>query len=58
MIMGNSKLVELIFLYIYDKNLLTVNEVKKIRESLVSAWDYHEHDLMERFDDIIAEDVS
>lgn len=58
MIMGNSKLVELIFLYIYDKNLLTVSEINKIRESLVSVWDYHEHDLMERFDDIITGDVS
>ena len=56
--MGNSKLVELIFLYIYDKNLLTVSEINKIRESLVSVWDYHEHDLMERFDDIITGEVS
>lgn len=57
MIMGNSKLVELIFLYIYDKNILTASEINKIRVGLVSAWDYHEDDIMERLDDIINGDT-
>ena len=50
MIMGNSKLIELILLYSYDKSILTLAEQKKINKELESKWDYHEDDLMEVFE--------
>ncbi|MCM1537951.1 MAG: DGQHR domain-containing protein [bacterium] len=49
MIMGNSKLIELIFLYSYDSSILTEAEKKKIVKELESKWDYHESDIMEIF---------
>ena len=50
MIMGNSKLIELILLYSYDKSILTLAEQKKISKELESKRDYHEDDLMEVFE--------
>lgn len=55
MIMGNSKLVELIFLYSYDSSILTEAEKKKIVKELESKWDYHESDIMEVFLNRLAE---
>ena len=49
MIMGNAKLIELIFLYSYDSSILTEAEKKKIVKELESKWDYHESDIMEIF---------
>ncbi len=49
MIMGNAKLIELIFLYSYDGSILTEAEKKKIVKELESKWDYHENDIMEIF---------
>lgn len=42
MIMGQSKLVELLLIYIYDPDLLKLSEIKKIKGSLKSIWDYQE----------------
>lgn len=39
MIMGNTKLIELLLLYVYDKNLLSDKENIKIIDSLKSIWD-------------------
>lgn len=50
MIMGNSKLIELIFLYSYDNSFLTESEKKKIVKELESKWDYHESDIIEIFE--------
>lgn len=55
MIMGNSKLIELIFLYSYDSSILTESEKKKIVKELESKWDYHESDIMEVFLNRLAE---
>lgn len=55
MIMGNSKLIELIFLYSYDSSILTEAEKKKIVKELESKWDYHESDIMEVFLNRLAE---
>lgn len=57
MIMGNAKLIELLYLYIYDKSMLTSSELKKIRTDLVSAWNYHEEDIMEILDASIEKDI-
>lgn len=56
MITGNSKLIELLLLYIYDKRILKDGEIKKIRNELISIWDYHEDDIMEVLDSIIHEE--
>lgn len=54
MIMGNSKLIELIILYSYDKGLLTVKELAKIEQDLTSIWDYKEEDIMEILDELVS----
>ena len=53
MIIGHSKLIELLLIYVYDKCLLKEFEMKKIEKELISIWDYHESDIMEKLDDII-----
>ena len=55
MIMGNSKLIELLFLYSFDSSILTESEKKKIAKELESKWDYHESDIMEVFSNRLAE---
>lgn len=55
MIMGNSKLIELLLLYSYDKALLTVKELEKIKQELVSIWDYNEEDIFEILDERVEE---
>lgn len=50
MIMGNSKLIELIFVYSYNDMYITETEKKKILKELESKWDYHEDDLIEIFE--------
>ena len=55
MIMGNSKLIELLLLYVYDKSILTSAEMKRISKDLESIWNYHERDIHEVLDDIIQE---
>lgn len=55
MVMGNSKLIELLLLYAYDKSILTISEIKKISQELESIWDYHEKDILEVLDDLINE---
>ena len=53
--MGNSKLIELLLLYVYDKSILTSAEMKRISKDLESIWNYHERDIHEVLDDIIQE---
>lgn len=55
MVMGNSKLIELLLLYAYDKSIITTSEIKKIAKELESIWDYHERDILEVLDDLINE---
>lgn len=55
MVMGNSKLIELLLLYAYDKSVLTTSEIKKIAQELESIWDYHERDILEVLDNLIDE---
>lgn len=55
MVMGNSKLIELLLLYAYDKSLLTIAEIKKISQELESIWDYHEKDILEVLNEMINE---
>lgn len=55
MIMGHSKLIELLLLYAYDEAILTTAEIKKIEKELESIWDYHERDILEVLDDLIKE---
>lgn len=47
MVMGNGKLIELIFLYSYDSSYVTNAELQKILKELRSKWNYHEDDLLE-----------
>ncbi len=47
MVMGNGKLIELIFLYSYDRSYVTNAELQKILKELRSKWNYHEDDLLE-----------
>ena len=55
MVMGHSKLIELLLLYAYDKSILTTSEIKKISQELESIWDYHEKDILEVLDGLINE---
>lgn len=57
MVIGHSKLIELLLIYVYDKSLLKEHEIKKIRKELTSIWDYHDSDIMERLNDIISGDI-
>lgn len=51
MIMGNSKLIEIILLYSYDKCFITEAEKQKMIRELESKWDYHEDDILEIFEE-------
>ena len=42
MIMGNSKLVELLLVYIFDPSFLSEAEKKKMISELRSVWDMQE----------------
>ena len=54
MVMGNSKLIELILLYIYDRNILTEAESYKIIRELQSNWNINdENEVKERLNGII-----
>lgn len=54
MVMGNSKLIELILLYIYDRNILTEAESYKIIRELQSNWNINdENQVKERLNGII-----
>lgn len=55
MIMGNSKLIELILLYSYDKMYISEAERQKILKELESKWSYYEEDLLEIFEEKIYE---
>lgn len=55
MVMGHSKLIELLLLYAYDKSILATSEIKKISQELESIWDYHEKDILEVLDGLINE---
>lgn len=58
MIMGNAKLIELILLYIYNPNILTDKEAKKILLDLQSIWDLQDREqVKERLDAIIRGDM-
>ncbi len=55
MITSNKTLTELLFLYIYDKNILTDKERQKIYKDWKSIYDYLEEDMVEEnIDAIIA----
>lgn len=58
MVMGHAKLVELLMLYIYDRNILTEKEMHKMLHDLQSIWEQPdlEH-VKERLDGIINGDV-
>ena len=57
MIMGNTKLIELLVLYILTPDLLTEKEVAKIINSLMSIWDETNREIVqERLDAIIRGD--
>jgi len=57
MIMGNSKLVELLLIYIIDPQLLTNNETQKLVTGLQSVWDMQKNEnVLEILDEIISEE--
>ena len=54
MIMGQSKLIELMLLYIYNRNILTDGERKKVIDGLQSNWSLTDKEqVQERLDAII-----
>lgn len=54
MIMGHSKLVELLLIYVFDPKLLSEAEKKKVINGLRSVWDMHESEnVLEMLNDII-----
>lgn len=53
MIMGHTKLIELLLLYVYDKSILTTAEINKIATELESIWDYRDKDILGNLDEII-----
>ena len=53
MITGKGTLVEYLFLYMYDKDLLKPKELKKIEQELLSLWDAVDVEVFEHLDDII-----
>lgn len=56
MIMGNSKLVELLLVYIFDPKLLSETEKKKVINGLQSVWDMQESEnVLELFNEIIVD---
>gem|GEM_PF-4340321 len=57
MIMGNSKLVELLLVYIFDPKLLSETEIKKVINGLQSVWDMQEsEDVLKMFNEIIVDE--
>lgn len=56
MVMGNGKLIEYIFLYMYDKSLLTKKELETMEKDLSSIWDVDD-DVFERLNGKINEEV-
>ena len=55
--MGNSKLVELLLIYIIDPQLLTNNETQKLVTGLQSVWDMQKNEnVLEILDEIISEE--
>lgn len=57
MIMGNSKLVELLLIYIIDPQLLTNSETKKLVNGLQSVWDMQKNEnVLGILDEIILEE--
>ena len=55
MIMGHSKLVELLLVYIFEPQLLSGTEKTKIISGLQSVWDMHESEnILEILNEIIA----
>jgi len=56
MVMGNSKLIEYIFLYMYDKSLLTKKELETMEKELLSIWDAVDDNIFDRLDDMINEE--
>ena len=56
MVMGNGKLIEYIFLYMYDKSLLTKKELETMEKDLSSIWDVND-DVFERLNGKINEEV-
>lgn len=57
MIMGNSKLVELLLIYVSDPELLSEAEKTKIIDGLQSVWDMQESEnVVEMLDEIIADE--
>jgi len=57
MIMGNSKLVELLLIYIIDPQLLTNNETQKLVTGLQSVCDMQKNEnVLEILDEIISEE--
>lgn len=58
MVMGNAKTIQTILLYIYDPNLVTEVDLKKMVLSLQSIWDIDDEILVkERLDAIISGDT-
>lgn len=56
MVMGHSKLVELLLVYIFDPRLLSNSEKVKIINGLQSVWDMQKsEDIIEILDEIISE---
>ena len=52
--MGQSKLIELMLLYIYNRNILTDGERKKVIDGLQSNWSLTDKEqVQERLDAII-----
>lgn len=57
MIMGNSKLVELLLIYIIDPKILTNRETQKLVNELHSVWDMQKNeDVLGILNEIISEE--
>lgn len=57
MIMGNSKLMELILIYVFEPKLLSDAEKTKVINGLQSVWDMQESEnVLEMLNEIIADE--